>query len=93
MFHAFLCRHRQVDRFKVSCFSMSTGLALVYVDRFKVFALFDICAFPCLHVDRFIDDRPRIQNITVDGIFVTSWQPRQIASDSVYFDGMGGCNA
>ena len=24
-----------IDRFKVSCFSMSTGLALVYVDRFN----------------------------------------------------------
>ena len=38
-----------IDRFKVSCFSMSTGLALVYVDRFKVlffsmsiFALFPV---------------------------------------------------
>ena len=31
---------RQVDRFKVSCFSMSTGFALVYVDRFKVFLMY-----------------------------------------------------
>ena len=49
VFDAFLCRHRQVDRFKVSCFSMSSGFALVYVDRFKVlrfsmsiFALFPV---------------------------------------------------
>ena len=44
VFHAFLCWHRQVDRFKVSCFSMSTGFALFYDDRFKVsiFALFPV---------------------------------------------------
>ena len=51
VFHAFLCRHRHVDRFKVSCFSMTmlTGLVLVYVDKFKVlhfsmsiFALFAV---------------------------------------------------
>ena len=41
-------QHRQVDRFKISFFSMSTGFAL-YVDRFKVlrvsmsiFALFPV---------------------------------------------------
>ena len=49
MFHAFLCQHRQVDRFNVSCFSMSTGFALVYIDRFivlrffmSIFALFSV---------------------------------------------------